>query len=169
MSTVIGFFPQASGLPQAIQQIQEAGFGKEDCQILRNENAIRKIMSYEPTCVLTKHARWGAITSIMLFCIPTLMVDLCAYNLFGYYYPPGIETFIASILVGAGVGAILGLTVCTVEHNKIMEFFIQGVQKGGKVFLVQAKGEDCERVQIILQQAGSTSIQTLSEPDDKDK
>jgi hypothetical protein len=109
--TVIGFFPQASGLPQGIQQIQEAGFGKEDCQILRNKNAVDKIASYEPTCVLTKYARWGAITGIVIFSIPILMTVVCAFDLFGYSYPPRIEAFMTSILVGAGVGTIMKLFV----------------------------------------------------------
>ena len=165
MSSVVGLFTKAGDLPRGIQKIQETGFCEEDFLILSNEKAIKKIRSYKPTCVLTKYARWGAFTGIMIFGIPTLISVLCSYDLFSHSYSPGSDTFIAIALVGAGIGAILGLFICTAEFEKIVESFTQGVQKGGKVMLVQANEKDCEEVQIILRQAGSVGVLAISEQD----
>jgi hypothetical protein len=169
MSTVIGLFPKASDLPQGIRQIHKAGFSEEDFRILGNEIGVMEILSYEPTCVLTKYARLGAFTGIVICNIPTLVAVLCSYDLFGRSYPPGIETFIASALGGAGVGAILGLFACTVEFEKIKKFYTQGVRKGGKAILIQTDVKDRELVQNILRLAGSTDVQAIPELDDKDK
>jgi len=163
MSAVTGLFAQSGDLPRGIQKIQEAGFCEEDFLILSNEKAIKIIRSYKPTCVLTKYARWGAFPGIIIFGIPTLISVLCSYDLFGHSCSPGTDAFIAIALVGAGIGAIVGLFICTAEFEKIVESFTLGVQTGGKVMFIQANEKDCDEVQIFLRQAGSVGVLAISE------
>lgn len=169
MKTVVGLFkgmPEARG---AVQDLENAGFAREDIGILANEEAARSYAGssgHTDTEGAGSGAMKGAGTGAAIGGGIGLIAGLTSLAIpgFGAVIAAGP---IASALAGAGIGAaagglIGGLTKVGVsEHDA--EHYAEGVRRGGVLVTVRTADEMAEQAADILENHDADDVEKRAE------
>jgi hypothetical protein len=161
MKSIIGLFRGEDDPTQSVQRLKEAGLPEGRITIFTQENAIRKFLGCEPTCVVSRYAVWGASIGIAVYALFALFAGLCQCDLFHFDQAHGIATILGGILAGGFVGGALGLLVGAGEFEKDSHLYVQGARMGGSVIVVQASEEDADRLKLVLEQEKVLGVKAL--------
>jgi hypothetical protein len=161
MRSIIGLLQGEDDKARSIQKLKEAGVPKDRINIYTQENAIRKLLGCEPTCVVLRYAGWGATIGIVVYGLFALFAGLCQCNLFEFDQAIGIGTFLGGIVAGAFVGAGLGGMAGAAEYEKNSHLYVQGARIGGSVIVIQTREEEVDSVKHILEQEKASGVKAL--------
>jgi hypothetical protein len=164
MSTVIALFPPGRDVNHEILLLKDGGVAEDNLRLLTRDSAIRKLLGCDPTCVVTKYARRGALLVGVIYVIAALVASWCECNIFNYSEVFAINIIFAAILVGGFIGAIMGSLVGIAEFEKDSHLYTQGARRGGKVLVLQVPGVDVEKAMEILRRGDSTGVRLLHKP-----
>jgi len=161
MRSIIGLLKGESDVTRSTQRLKEAGLPEDRISVFTQENAIRKILGCEPTCVVSRYAVWGASIGIAVYALFALFAGLCQCNLLHFGQAFGFGTFLGGILAGTIVGGGLGALVGAAEFEQDSHLYVQGARMGGRVIVIQASEADADRVKLILEQEKALGVKAL--------
>jgi hypothetical protein len=161
MTSIIALLRGEDQLARSIQRLKDAGLAEDRINVLKQENAIRRLLGCDPACTITRYAAWGVFIGIAAYALPALLAGLCQCNLFHFGQLYGIGAFVGGILAGAFVGGGLGIFIGAADFEKDSHLYVRGTQIGGRVIVVQADEEETERVKLILEQEKASGVKTL--------
>lgn len=161
MSTVIGLFPAHQEVSQEIEQIEEAGFAKDDIRVITKDRQIKKLLGCEPNRIVAEYATWGAFLGIAVYGIFVLVAVWCDCILYPISQLIAFEIVLVGILIGTFIGGIIGGLTGMAEYEKDTHLYTQGIKIGEKVFVLQTESGDAEKAIEALNQIGCLGVRML--------
>jgi len=161
MESIIALLPGQSDLTRCMQRLDKACLAEHNVRILSHKSEIQKLLGCDPGCTVTRYAGWGAAGGILVYAPFGLLAGLCQCNLLHFEQAFGMGAFLGGILAGAFVGGVLGAVVGSAESEKDTQLYAQGACMGDRIIIVEAQGEDVDRVKQILQQDKAQGIRKL--------
>jgi hypothetical protein len=167
-----GLFKKEEDASQARRALREAGFSREDIQILAprpGDGAVREQPIRAPA--VGRAALWGAALLgglggligllIGLAIIPLPGVDAATYRMSALFV---LTAVLAGLVAGGVTGAILGSAVRLLRTNNKVRITRKGIQRGG-VLVVARIGQmnNEETARRILEENGAADLQNLTE------
>jgi hypothetical protein len=161
MTSIIALLKGEDHLARSIQRLKEAGFSEDRISVLNQENAIRRLLGCDPTCIVSRYAAFGAFIGTIVYALPALLAGLCQCNLFHYGQVYGIGAFAGGILAGAFIGGGLGIFIGAAEFEKGSHLYVQGTRLGGSVIVIQAYETEAENAMFILESEKASGVKAL--------
>ena len=161
MITVIGLFPANQEVSQEIEQLEEAGFAKDNIRVLTKDRPVKKLLGCEPNRIVAEYASWGALLGITVYGIFILVAVWCDCILYPISQLIAFEIVLIGILIGALIGGIIGVFTGLAEYEKETHLYTQGINIGDKVFVLQTERGDMEKAIEILNQIGCLGVWML--------
>ena len=161
MITVIGLYPSNQEVIQEIQQLEYAGFAKDYIRVLTKIGTIKKILGFDPNRIVAEYASWGALLGIAIYGIFILVAVWCDCILYPISQLIAFEIILVSILCGAFIGGNIGGFTGMAEYEKDTHIYIQGINMGEKVFVLQTERGDAGKAIETLSQIGCLGVRML--------
>jgi sodium--glutamate symport carrier gltS len=165
MRTVIGLFPSRQDVNQEIEQLEEAGFSRENIHVLANSRAIKDLIGCDPSCIVAKYVSWGALLGICVYGVFFIAAAWCDCNIYPISQTIAVEIALAGALFGTIIGGILGLFVGLAEYEGETHLYIQGINLGEKVIALDANQSEQEKAIKSLNQIGCLGVRMIPQPD----
>lgn len=153
MRTVIGLFLERANAEQAIDDLNEAGFTRDEVSILARQEVVEDIVDDERGESAVESAGVGALGGTALGGLVGLIAGASALVI------PGIgpalaagtwATVLGTTAAGAGIGAAYGGFVGALIGFGVAEeqthIYVEGIERGGILLLVQP--EDADRLSL---------------------
>ena len=137
MITVIGLYPSNQEVIQEIQQLEDAGFAKDNIRMLTKFGTIKKILGFDPNRIVAEYASWGALLGIAIYGIFILVAVWCDCILYPISQLIAFEIVLIGILIGAFKCGIIGGFTGMAEYEKETHLYTQEINIGDKVFVLQ--------------------------------
>jgi hypothetical protein len=163
VSTVIGLFPCNQEVSYQLEQLEGAGFTKDNIQVLTNARTVLKLLGCEPNCVVARCAGWGALFGIALYGVFALVASWCDCFLFQFSHPIAFEIILVGTIFGALIGGFMGGITGMAEYEKDTHLYTQGVRMGNSVLVLQTELGDVERAKSTLRQMGCIGVSIIPE------
>ena len=174
MRTVLGLFLERANAEEAIKDLNEAGFRRNEVSILAREEVVEDIVDDERGEAAVESAGVGALGGTALGGLVGLIAGASALVI------PGIgpalaagtwATVLGTTAAGAGIGAAYGGFVGALIGFGVAEeqthIYVEGMERGGLLLLVQT--EDADRLQLaeeIMTANGGRGVDIVAEPND---
>ena len=166
MSTVIGLFRANQEVSQEIEQLEEAGFAKDNIRVLTKDRPVKKLLGCEPNRIVAEYASWGALLGITVYGIFILVGVLCDCILYPISQLIAFEIVLVGILIGALIGGIIGGLTGMAEYEKNAHLYTQGINIGDKVFVLQTESGDEGKAINTLHQISCLGVRMLSQSEE---
>lgn len=169
MKTVVGLFDNITQAQHAVSALEAADISHNDISVITNNQNSHYGMSStgadavvpgsdnDPTAEAGRGALAGGITGFLVGLAPFVIPGLGPIAAVGW---------LASTLVGAGIGATVGV-VGALNHAGIPEedaaYYSEGVRRGGTLVVVKTPDEMADRASRIMDDAGAININERSE------
>jgi hypothetical protein len=157
---VIGLFPDPDAAAQAIRQLQDAGFTKEEIGAVMPKTGpggepLAELVEGEDLEVEADATKTGAATGGIIGGLLGLVGSLLVPGL-GAVTLGGV---LASTLIGAGVGVmtggLIGMLIGMGASRAEAEYFDRAVRQGGTLVTVQPGADRADEARSILGRAGA--------------
>lgn len=160
--TIVGLFDQFSDAQQAVRELVDIGFLRDEISLVANDAKGEYGQSIAPADQMSNTVA-GAGTGAVLGGIGGLLVGLGALAI------PGIGPVIAAgplaaTLLGAGVGAAAGGMIGALVDAGVPEeqagYYAEGVRRGGTLVSVRAEDEMMvDRAVNVLERRGAVDVE----------
>jgi hypothetical protein len=139
MKTVIGLFWSDEDVKNPLQRLEDAGFARDSVGTPRRIS--RQRLAGDLGHPLARCTGLGAVIGVAIFGTFGLAAALAGCNWFGYDFTYGAATLVGFVLVGSLVGALLAIWVGIDALESDTHLYVQGVNLGGKLVIVQSDDE----------------------------
>lgn len=160
MKTVIGLFWQDGDVRDSLRRLEDAGFSHD--RITTSRHIARKRLVGDLGHPIVRYSAWGAIISIAIFGTFGLGAAFAGCNCFGYDSTYSVATLVGFVLVGGLVGALLGLWIGIDALERDTHLYVQGLNLGGKLVIVQADDEHITKAMDILRDGHGVGVTALA-------
>ena len=173
MRTAIGLFLEREDAAEAIDALDEAGFQPDEVSLLARREVVEDLVDDERADSAVESASVGALGGTALGGLVGLIAGASALMV------PGIgpalafgtwATVLGTTAAGAGIGAAYGGIVGALIGFGVAEeqthIYVEGVQRGGILVLVQVEGADrLQRAEAIMTAHNGRGVDIVQEPE----
>jgi hypothetical protein len=166
METVIGLFQNKIDLNRTNTELQNRGFSEEQIHVIEKASQFRNYMDCSYGRSMLKNMIGGAVFFGIIFAVIGMAAGFCE-ALAGM--PPGlcVGVGVVLLLLGALVGAFLGAIIGWARVDGETRFYLDGLEKGHTLMLVQTDEEDSVAlVQRIFKTENAQEVQVCSRAHD---
>lgn len=167
-----GLFKKEEDASRARKELREAGFSREDIQILAprpGDGAVREQPIRAPSVgrtALAGAALLGGLGGLIGLLIGLAIIPIPGVDAATYRFSPGfvLTAILIGLVAGGVTGAIMGTAVRLLRTNNKVRITSQGIQRGG-VLVVARVGQmnSEETARRILEENGAADLQNLTE------
>jgi len=161
MKTVIGLYHSHQAINEQYMLFEQAGFTKDHFSVISEDKPARCLLGCDPTKIVTRYASWGAITGIIVYGVFILFAAWCDCTIYSISQVLASEIVIVGILAGSFVGGLLGVFIGYAEYEKDTHLYLQGIQLGDKLFVLETEKKDAEKAVQVLEDAGCLGVRML--------
>jgi hypothetical protein len=122
---------------------------------------IIKTLGFDPNRIVAEYASWGALLGIAIYGIFILVAVWCDCILYPISQLIAFEIVLVSILCGGFIGGNIGVFTGMAEYEKDTHIYIQGINMGKKVFVLQSERGDAGKAIETLSQIGCLGVRML--------
>lgn len=169
MDTVIGLFKDHEEADAALASLEEVGFTRDEIGLLAQREAVEEVLDSDREEAAVESAGAGVLGGSALGGLIGLLAGASAIVV------PGIGPAMAAgawasvagtTAAGAGIGAAYGGLVGALIGFGVAEeqthLYVESVQQGNILMIVQPKGDHLTRAEEIMQEHGAFAIDILS-------
>lgn len=153
MKTVIGLLEQAEDAGSVLNGLQTAGFARNRVEVVVDEHEAWERLGGDQNHLLARDAVIGALLGLATVVPFGLTAGITGVTFLGYDPSFVVGPTVASILIGAVFGAILGHFVGVGLRENVTHLYTNGVWSGGALFVVRASDELASPAMSALRQA----------------
>ena len=161
MRTVIGLLPSKQDVTQEIQQLESAGFARNNIRLVTNSGSIKKLFGCDPNRIVAKFASWGVLLGIAVYGVFILVAIWCDYAIYPINQLVAFEIVLVGIIVGAVIGGFIGIFYGMAESEKDIHLYTQGINMGDKVFVMQTERGNVEKAKETLYEIGCLGVRAF--------
>jgi hypothetical protein len=160
MNAVIGLFEQFEDAEEAISQLKEAGFSNDDIGVTARGYLVQERLNDEPDKDALQRAGVGAVAGTAVGGLLGLLASgvSMAVPVIGPVLAAGtLAWVIGGAAAGAVYGGLLGALLGAGASEEEATFYLDGLERGGVVVMVQAEGERAAEAWSIMRQSQALS------------
>jgi len=161
MKKVIGLFPYSKDVNVYLSRIEEMGFSKARLSVVTEENNIRCLLGCNPTPIVVQYATWGIILGVSVYGVFALVAMWCDCIIYPVSRLVAAEIIIIGMLAGVLIGGLIGVFIGWAEFEKNTHLYIQGVNIGESVIVLEAGTRETDRAVEALQEIGCQGVCVL--------
>ena len=161
MKKVIGLSPYSKDVNAYVKRLEELGFSKTRLSVVNDENSIRCLLGCNPTPIVVQYASWGIILGVSVYGIFALVAMWCDCIIYPVNRLVAAEIVIIGMIAGALIGGLLGVFIGWAEYEKNTHLYIQGVNIGESVIVLEAGIRETDRAVEVLQAIGCQGVCVL--------
>jgi hypothetical protein len=161
MVTVIGLFWGDENAQNSVRKLKEVGLAENNISLLTGYDAVRELVGANQGHVVAKYILLGALLGTATFAPFGVAASMCECTLLHYNPGFGVGILIAFVAIGVGFGAFIGHFFGIDKSETSYHLYCQGVCRGAKVVVVQARDELVTEAVSTLHQGKAMGVQTL--------
>lgn len=173
VDTVIGLFKDHGRADQALADLEEAGFTRDEIGLLAQRDAVEELVDADREEAAIESAGAGAVGGSALGGLIGLMAGASAVVVPGIgpaLAVGALSSILGTTAAGAGVGAAYGGLVGALIGFGVTEeqthIYVEGVQQGGILIVVQPEDDNLVRAEEILRDHGGVGVSALAKETD---
>ena len=163
MKTVIGLYHAHEPIDKQIMLIEKAGFTRDLVSVISEDNSARRLLGCDPIKIVSLYASWGALSGMMIYGVFMLFAAVCDCMIYAINQLLASEIVFAGLLAGSVIGGLLGIFIGLAEYEQNTHLYLQGIQFGNKLLVIETHTKDAEKAVQVLKDTGCLGVRKLPE------
>jgi hypothetical protein len=150
MKSVAKVFPGEANLDPLLQALGDGGIEQDRIQVIDDETIARDVLDCKPACMVRRYGLIGIALGAGVYLVFALIAGWCQCMLFKFDFVIGAGAFLGGLLAGVFVGGLLGALTGLGMYEDANHQYIEKVQMGNRVVIVQASRREADKVRQLL-------------------